>query len=324
MKQSIWTVVRDDGVAGSNPATPTSGCIDTRTTTNEVPASFADPYLIQGPALISFSGGRTSGYMLHEILRAYGGVLPDDVVVAFANTGKEREETLRFVHDCETHWNVKVHWVEWRDAKPCFETVGFNSASRNGEPFSALISKKGYLPNGVTRFCSLELKIRTIRDFCRSLGWDHWKSVVGLRYDEGMRVMKALAGNDAGKERWKTVMPLSKAKVTVRDVKAFWGAQPFDLQLHSYEGNCDLCFLKSAGKLKRLIRDTPTMVDWWKAQEDSAGHRATSSGARFNFDRRYADLEREVATQPFMPGLLDDDEEFDAECGLTCAGDDAA
>lgn len=72
------------------------------------------PYLIEGPALISFSGGRTSGYMLWHILDAHGGALPADVHVCFANTGKEREETLRFVHDCETHWGVRIHWLEWR------------------------------------------------------------------------------------------------------------------------------------------------------------------------------------------------------------------
>ncbi len=59
-----------------------------------------NPYLITGPALISFSGGRTSAYMLWQILAAHGGQLPDDVHICFANTGKEREETLRFVHEC--------------------------------------------------------------------------------------------------------------------------------------------------------------------------------------------------------------------------------
>ena len=61
-------------------------------------------YKIQGPAIISFSGGRTSGYMLYHILEAYDGKLPDDVVVAFANTGKERSETLDFVNDCSGYW----------------------------------------------------------------------------------------------------------------------------------------------------------------------------------------------------------------------------
>lgn len=151
-----------------------------------------NPYFITGPALISFSGGRTSAYMLRQILDAHGGTLPDDVVVTFANTGKEREETLRFVHECETRWGVRVHWLEWRDAKPCYEEVGYNSAARNGEPFAALIAKKNYLPNSVTRFCTTELKIRPMRDFCKALGWKNWTNIIGLRYDEGHRVLKAL------------------------------------------------------------------------------------------------------------------------------------
>jgi 3'-phosphoadenosine 5'-phosphosulfate sulfotransferase (PAPS reductase)/FAD synthetase len=105
-------------------------------------------YLIEGPALISFSGGRTSAYMLWRILQAHGGQLPADVVVAFANTGKEREETLRFVHECGSRWGVRVRWLEFRKrAGPLaerYEEVGFNSASRNGEPFAALIAAKKF------------------------------------------------------------------------------------------------------------------------------------------------------------------------------------
>jgi 3'-phosphoadenosine 5'-phosphosulfate sulfotransferase (PAPS reductase)/FAD synthetase len=59
-----------------------------------------DPFHIEGPAVISFSGGRTSGLMLRRVLDAHGGTLPANVHVVFANTGLEREETLRFVDDC--------------------------------------------------------------------------------------------------------------------------------------------------------------------------------------------------------------------------------
>lgn len=279
----------------------------------------SNPYFITGPALILFSGGRTSGYMLRHILDAHGGKLPDDVVVTFANTGKEREETLRFVHDCATHWNVKVHWLEYRGGDEKFEEVGFNSASRNGEPFAALIAKKNYLPNGVTRFCTTELKIRPMRDFCKSLGWKNWTNVIGLRYDEGSRVMKALDRNEQGKEPWRNSMPMSKAKATVRDVRAFWDAQPFDLQLKSYEGNCDLCFLKSKAKLQALMRENPGMADWWVAQERAVT--TENPAGRLFTDVSYSALADRVSRQGFL--FEDDGEEFDAECGLTCAGEAA-
>lgn len=277
-----------------------------------------NPYQIEGPALVSFSGGRTSAFMLWNILQAHGGKLPDDVVVCFANTGKEREETLRFVHECGSRWGVHVRWIEWRDSKPCFEEVGFNSASRSGEPFAALIAKKRFLPNAVTRFCTIELKIRAMRDFARSLGWDYWSNVVGLRYDEGHRVLKALAANDAGKERWKTIMPMSKAKHTRADVMAFWAEQLFDLGLWSYEGNCDLCFLKARAKLQNIMRERPGIADWWIEQEHSIVD-GKVSGRRFITEHSYAQLADAVNRQGFLP--FADDDEHDVECGLHCAAE---
>jgi 3'-phosphoadenosine 5'-phosphosulfate sulfotransferase (PAPS reductase)/FAD synthetase len=280
----------------------------------------SDPFFIAGPALISFSGGRTSAYMLWRVLQAHGGTLPDDVVVAFANTGKEMEQTLRFVHECATHWNVRVRWVEYRDNEAGFEEVGFNSASRNGEPFAALIAKRGYVPNSQMRFCTTVLKVRTMRKLMLSLGHQRYLNAVGLRADEQWRVAKGMSRNADGKDAWTTCWPLAKAGVTKRDVMAFWQAQPFDLGLANYEGNCDLCFLKRRSSLERLIRDgvDPT---WWIEQEQAC--RATAgTGAQFDPAHTYDDLCYAVRAQPM---LIDDDliaDEHDAECGLLCAPDD--
>lgn len=274
-----------------------------------------NPYLIQGPALISFSGGRTSGYMLHQILNAHDGLLPPDVHVAFANTGKEREETLRFVQECSNRWLVPIRWLEWRPMPDRVERVNFDTAARNGEPFEGLIALRGRLPNPLQRFCSRELKVEPIKAFCRALGWERWSNVIGLRYDEGMRVMRKLAENDNGGHRWKSLMPMSKAKATKRDVMAFWARQPFDLGLKSYEGNCDLCFLKSRGSLEAIIRDAPGRAEWWAAQE--------RDGRRFERARSFAEMAAHVAASPLLFDLPD--EEHDAECGLHCAPmDDAA
>jgi 3'-phosphoadenosine 5'-phosphosulfate sulfotransferase (PAPS reductase)/FAD synthetase len=269
-----------------------------------------NPYLITGPALISFSGGRTSAYMLHQIIQAHGGTLPPDVVVAFANTGKEREETLRFVHECGSRWGVHVHWVEWRPMPKRFEEVGFNSAARAGEPFEGLIALRGRLPNPLQRFCSRELKVEPIKALCRSMGWDRWSNVIGLRHDEGHRVLRKLAENEKGGHRWKSAMPLADAGTTKADVLAFWAGQGFDLGLRGHEGNCDLCFLKSEGKLRAIIRDNPGVEAWWIAQE--------AGGKRFERDRSFESVARQTHAQPLL--ALDDDD-HDAECGLTCGGE---
>lgn len=272
-----------------------------------------NPYLITGPALISFSGGRTSGYMLHQIIQANGGRLPSDHVVAFANTGKERRETLRFVHECGVRWGVDIHWLEWRPMPERFAEVGYNSADRTGAPFEGLITLRGRLPNPLQRFCSRELKVEPIKAFCRSLGWERWTNVIGLRHDEGHRVLKKYAENDSGGHRWKSAMPLDKARVAKADVMAFWSEQPFDLGLMPHEGNCDLCFLKSEGKLRAIIRDQPGVERWWIDQE--------AGGKRFERARSYAEIARATYAQPLLP--LGDDE-HDAECGLWCAPEEEA
>ena len=51
-----------------------------------------NPFLIKEPTCISFSGGRTSAYMLWRVLQSNGG-LPIEAIVCFANTGKEDEAT---------------------------------------------------------------------------------------------------------------------------------------------------------------------------------------------------------------------------------------
>jgi 3'-phosphoadenosine 5'-phosphosulfate sulfotransferase (PAPS reductase)/FAD synthetase len=298
----------------------------------------SDPFKIDGPALISFSGGRTSAYMLWRIIQAHGGKLPGDVHVAFANTGKEREETLRFVHECGTRWGVKVRWLEWRDKRreyerfqiaveETFEEVGLNSASRNGEPFEALIRKKQRLPNWQERWCTGILKLATLFDFAEAVGLvaGKYAEVIGLRFDE----MDRVADNT---ERAKatgrlTVYPLAKAGVRKSDVMRFWLGentdpralthplpQGFDLGLRDHEGNCDLCFLKGRGLRKAVIRDDPSAAIWWDQQE---------RWAEGFFDRRdrVADLVAEVRQQPDF--FVDYSVEHTGECSTQCAAEAA-
>ena len=56
-----------------------------------------DPFVIDGPTCLSFSGGRTSGLMLRRTLDANTPeAIRDWLLVCFANTGREDEATLRF------------------------------------------------------------------------------------------------------------------------------------------------------------------------------------------------------------------------------------
>lgn len=236
-----------------------------------------NPYKIEGPALISFSGGRTSGYMLYHILQAHNGTLPDDVYVTFANTGKEMPETLDFVRDCGEHWGIKIHWLQMKifDERPIYRTeeVTYETAARNGEPFAALIERKKMLPNPVTRFCTSELKIMPMKRFMKERGYKDWYNVIGLRYDEPRRVGKQKRANDSGANPWESLTPLYDAKATVQDVFKFWEASNFDLNLPNHggktlAGNCDLCYLKGMKTITSILKERPDLADWWVEQEN--------------------------------------------------------
>ena len=284
------------------------------------------PYRIEGPALISFSGGRTSAYMLWHIIQAHGGTLPDDVHVCFANTGKEREETLRFVHECATRWGVRVRWLEWRDRRKGtpvaerFEEVGYNSAARNGEPFKALIASKKAVPNAVQRWCTTHLKWQVCADFMEAMGYPAWTNVVGLRADEPERTIKKRVENAAGAAIWTHALPLDDAGVRKVDVLRFWlGAtqrmgvdepQGFDLRLNPWEGNCTKCMMKGRRLLMWEVRRDPADARDWADMEQLGG-------GTFTTEWSMDDLLREAQASPLLP-ILDEMDEYDAECGTWC------
>ena len=252
------------------------------------------PYLLpEGNAQIAFSGGRTSAYMLRQIIDANGG-LPDRVQVTFQNTGREMPQTLDFVAEVGARWGVNIVWLEYRPIKPLFEVVNHNSASRNGEPFDALIDKKQYLPNQQTRFCTIELKIRTAKRYLMSQGWKHWINCVGIRADEPHRLNKP-----APKDRWTVWTPLAVAGVGRHHVSDFWASQPFDLQLPNIKGNCwlgncDGCFLKSEAHVASFAREFPERAAWWEAAEIRVGALEGSKGRpadNAQFSKRYSRAE---------------------------------
>lgn len=244
-----------------------------------------NPYKIDTPAIISFSGGATSGFMLWKIIQAYDGKLPDNIKVAFANTGLEHLKTLEFVQNVETNWKVKVYWLEYRAKKNWLE-VNYENASRNGEPFDMMIDEKKYLPSPVFRFCTSELKVLTIDRWAESIGFiDGRTEVLGLRYDEPQRVAKAKSNSSSKRE---IDCPIYDSHHTLEDVEKFWQQHLFRLEIPRLLGNCVGCFLKGKEKTQRIAKDYPGALDWWALREEKPiGQKqdGTAKFARFRSDR---------------------------------------
>jgi hypothetical protein len=252
--------------------------------------------------VVQLSGGRTSAMMLYELLKQ----VPDyrtRFITCFENTGKERDETLDFLHKIEVEWNVPLVWLEYdrvpaseqiRDTYPhkasrkfvqeeidkgltshWFRIVDYKSACRNlqpNSPFDKLIQWSSVLPNVRARICSVQLKTRTMLRYVYSISVFNMASYIGFRYDEKIRSIELLAS--CGK-RERPQFPLIDLIVTKRIVNEFWKKQPFDLQLKDHEGNCDLCFLKAKWKRLSIARSHPEYIDWWEQKEKEKGNMNT-------------------------------------------------
>ena len=287
-----------------------------------------DPYLINQPAIIAFSGGRSSGYMLYRIIQAHGGKLPPDIHVVFCNTGKEMPETLDFVRDCGELFNVHINWLELASFgrvgvhekgphrgkskfKATTKTVTYDTASRNGEPFDILIKGKGNLPNRVTRYCSYELKMRRCMDFSKTLPRKHtdYLRIVGIRGDEPRRASKLDGSVIDGIEHY---LPMYRDRITKEDIHDFWKGRAGDLQLPNNNGctdfgNCDLCFMKSYKKRLSIMRERPDLARWWIEKEEQASLYTSGTANRFTNDKPSYEQMQIIATDNHAFDFGDDE-----------------
>ena len=240
-----------------------------------------NPYRIEPGSpwfhVLNVSGGRSSGYMLHQVLDAHDGRLPARVEAVFANTGRERPETLDFVQAMSERWAVPITWLEFdygeanqgkETPKYAVKQVDRATASMNGEPFSAMLASGAWLPSVTKRVCTDELKVSTIDRYLwreHGLTKRQTRKVIGFRHDEPARWRPAVY------QQCEVVYPMVDARVTKADVAAFWDAQDFDLGIPSERGNCDLCYLKSRANLLESIREEPERADWWIEAERAKG-----------------------------------------------------
>lgn len=232
--------------------------------------------------LVSFSGGRTSAYMLWYIFNEWPEREEWDKVVVFANTGREDSATLDFVHECSWRWKIPVVWVEARHIdengnrfspkgwKVKHQVVNYFTAAKcvhkrltDGKwtwtPFEEMVSVLG-IPNASTSaFCSDQLKRKAIESYLKSIGWKkkkYWKAL-GIRYDEPERIDE----NAVSKRIIYLIHDLLKSEY---DVLAWWAAQEFDLKVKKINRNCDRCPKKDLPLLVECAEEEPESYDWWE------------------------------------------------------------
>jgi len=233
-----------------------------------VPPFFLVIVMLKPKLLISFSGGRTSGYMTKHILDKHSDEY--DIKVVFANTGFENEQTLEFVFKCDVLFNFKTVWLEAvtnpaKNQGMRHKIVTFFTAARSGEPFEQMIQKYG-ITNVQAPQCTRNLKRYPIESYMREINWSTWDYdlAIGIRTDEIRRVKD-------DKSR-RVVYPLVDwFPADKQDVLDWWEDQPFDLQLQEHQGNCKTCWKKSFKKLIQLHQEDPKQFDFFERMEQQYG-----------------------------------------------------
>lgn len=224
----------------------------------------------------------------------------DDYIVSFQNTGKELPQTLDFINECDVRWGLNIVWLEYRRPSKV-EVVTYETASRDGRPFEELLMQRpASLPNVQFRYCTLQLKIETLKRYLKSIGVKEYTSYNGIRYDEPNRWGKI--------NRDDTELPLVRWKTTKADVLEFWKNQDFDLKVNEPYGNCDCCFLKGKGKLMTIASEKPELLDWWIQMEQTH-----PSGATFKNGITYEQIKTNSQTQI---NLFKDDPSFECFCNI--------
>lgn len=285
--------------------------------------------------VISFSGGRSSAVMLNEILERWA----DDreIVICFANTGKEEEETLRFVDAVDRNFcrprGYSVHWLECviRDGRrgPAAKEVSYKTANRTGKPFEEAIAKYSIFNTG-NKGCTRTLKDDPIswwvKNVCR---WENgsYQTAIGIRSDEIDRV-----STNAKKRMF--IYPLADWGFTKRDVSQYMERFDWDLNLPGdHWGNCDACWKKSLRKLMTRAKEDPSVFAWWGNMERKYGMlgngKTTPKEPRtFYRENRSAQdiltMAQTVDFEPYEDDKFENPELFDrwwdtgASCGETC------
>jgi hypothetical protein len=195
--------------------------------------------------VFNFSGGKTSAYMtIHNYKKG-------DLVI-FCDTGREHPKTYKFINDFEAFENIPIIRLKYEGG------------------FEKLLEKRKGVPNKFQRYCTIELKIKTCRRYLVSKGIKSYINIIGFRHDEQRRIKSR-------KKMWVKVFdwfPLDEAKINKAIVIDYWDTKPYNLEIPSILGNCDLCpVYKGKNSVINILSVYPELGDKWIADEERSKER---------------------------------------------------
>ena len=228
--------------------------------------------IMNKPHVVSFSGGRTSAYLVHlmEQKRKNEGW---DVEYVFSDTGAEHPKTYQFIKQIVKTWKIDLTCLQpvyshTRGVGVTYKKVAFDSLrwdlSRiqdHAKIYGNFTINRPHCTSRMKSDCQDKYK----RDKYGAGNFYQW---FGIRIDEPARLKFFNVTNDFFKDEntnpnnIRYLAEISDFEKT--DVLHWWSQQGFDLDLPEHLGNCVFCIKKSCKKIALAARDEPLLFEQWK------------------------------------------------------------
>lgn len=205
------------------------------------------------PQVVSFSGGRTSAYLVYlmEHRRKDG----EDIHYVYMDTGAEHPKTYEFIRNIVKNWNIDLHCLrvipdpEMGKASS-YEELSVDDIGPDLIPWKRMLNKYGH-PYVGGAFCTDRMKSVPFTKYCQErFGKENYHTWLGIRADEPNRLRDA-----PGFSYLADISDFEK-----QDVLDWWEEQPFDLGIQEHLGNCVFCIKKSMQKVALATMDEPELA----------------------------------------------------------------
>lgn len=154
--------------------------------------------------------------------------------------------------------------------------------------FEGVIQKHGnYLPNIMSRFCTVDMKIKPIAQWCYENTELPVEMRIGFRANElsranrmierqvnGIENFKFKVGEKNGRNKWKELpyrkvdFPLIKDAIFKDTIENYWKDKPVRF---AYQNNCVGCFHRSELMLKHMSNKAEKQFNWFIEMEKKNG-----------------------------------------------------
>lgn len=205
--------------------------------------------------VVSFSGGRTSAYLCHLMIKKFGS---ENVDFIYMDTGAEHPKTYEFIRNVDREFGLSLTCLRLKinpelGKGNSYDVVDIEDLKPDLKPFSEMMKKYG-TPYIGGMFCTDRMKLTPFTKYCNNTyGKGNFEAWLGIRADEPKRL-----GEKVGIRYLAEISDFDK-----EDILNWWEAQSFDLNIPEWLGNCVFCPKKSNLKLAAAQRDEPELYMEW-------------------------------------------------------------